>query len=788
MNTKAFTAEGCRAFALFPTNNARRDGTDCPSSPPVPRRTYLQAGSALATLFLFCAPAAFAAEIGEVDTITVIGQGSTRQLQSIDGSKVDDIAPGSSPLNVIADLPSVTFQSSDPLGIDLWSQSFQMRGFASNQLGFTLDGIPLGSPGYGSFNGLNIISAISSENIRRVNVSQGAGSVGVPSANNLGGSVEFVSSDPADKFGGQIDQSYGSYNSLNSFIRLDSGVLNDSGSKFYVSYRRTSEDKWKGSGEQYIGQVNVKFVQPIGDSTVVTGFFDWDEEQAATYVDMSLDSLKKLGSKWDYYAPNYAGAYNAALGIFSPAVASTNAPYDAAYYDGPATSYNYLAGLTVDTNIGGLDWKSELYHHEKEFHAWWTNAYAPSPNGAPLSEQDSFISNKRSGIVSDLSESFGGHAVSTGVWFENNHVSTALKYYQEPLLGEGTPYDPIANSGTPYAIPYGLDYNTNTFQYHLEDSVNLTDDLKLQAGFRSLVVTAHSSVTYNDPTYTGLTAADRPSGGITASNGFLPQVSANWKVAPHNEIYADISKNMRGYDEGGYYSGTPWGVATQSAFNQVKASIHPEEDWVYELGYRLTTDKVTALLSLYHTDFSNRLQAIQVGSAVELTSLIANVGSVRVNGADLSLTVKPTDNISVTNNFSVNDSVFKNDLTTGGVTYDLTGKKVPNYPPFMYKGNLSYFIGPFTAQLDVTFMGRRYLSYTNDTSVPSYWLENLNFSYDLEKISAFSDAKLTFSIYNLSNKTYVANMGELGNPLSGDQATLQVGAPREFMVGLTTKF
>jgi len=97
--------------------------------------------------------------------IVVIGRGESRQVQRIGAADIDILASGTSPLKAISKLPGVNFQSADPFGAYEWSERVSIRGFNQNQLGFTLDGIPLGDGSYGNVNGLHISRAISSVNI-----------------------------------------------------------------------------------------------------------------------------------------------------------------------------------------------------------------------------------------------------------------------------------------------------------------------------------------------------------------------------------------------------------------------------------------------------------------------------------------------------------------------------------------------------------------------------------------------------------------------------------------------
>ena len=135
-----------------------------------------------APAFAQTAPADEDANAGE---IVVFGKGETRQVQTLNVEDIAAAAPGTSPLKVLEKLPSVSFQSANALGTNEWSTRIAVRGFNQNQLGFTMDGVPLGDMSYSNFNGLHISRAISSENIGKATLNQGAGALSTPSSSNL---------------------------------------------------------------------------------------------------------------------------------------------------------------------------------------------------------------------------------------------------------------------------------------------------------------------------------------------------------------------------------------------------------------------------------------------------------------------------------------------------------------------------------------------------------------------------------------------------------------------------
>ncbi len=141
---------------------------------------------AIVTAAAETAEAAGADAVVEDAEIVVYGKGEVRQVSEISGADIKLTVAGGSPFVAIQKLPGVNFQSADPFGVYEWSTRITLRGFNQNQLGFTLDGVPLGDMSYGNTNGLHISRAIIADNIGTTRVSQGAGALGTASTSNLG--------------------------------------------------------------------------------------------------------------------------------------------------------------------------------------------------------------------------------------------------------------------------------------------------------------------------------------------------------------------------------------------------------------------------------------------------------------------------------------------------------------------------------------------------------------------------------------------------------------------------
>ncbi|BAE71121.1 conserved hypothetical protein [Xanthomonas oryzae pv. oryzae MAFF 311018] len=170
-------AKGRRRIVMFrqhrrKTTVARLPPSVDPSPAPLILKIHHFSAAVLAALVL--APAAYAADLDvsadtgtsvqQLDTVSAIGKGETRQVQRITQQDVPVLPPGTSIQKLLNRMPGVNVQSNDAFGANEESQTISLRGFNGTRLGYTLDGLPLGDNAYGNYNGLNISRALIAEN------------------------------------------------------------------------------------------------------------------------------------------------------------------------------------------------------------------------------------------------------------------------------------------------------------------------------------------------------------------------------------------------------------------------------------------------------------------------------------------------------------------------------------------------------------------------------------------------------------------------------------------------
>jgi iron complex outermembrane receptor protein len=731
--------------------------------------------------------AAFAEDVVQTENVSIFGKGQTRQVQSINQKDMEETIPGTSPLKVLEKLPGVSFQSSDPFGSYEWSTRFSVRGFGQSYMGFTLDGVPLGDMSYGNNNGLHISRAIISENIGRVNLSQGSGSLGVASTSNLGGTVQFYSNEPENQLGGTISQTAGSSNMSRTYARVDTGVLG-SGTKAYFSYAGQAAEKWKGWGPQTSEQYNSKLVHMFGENKISL-FLNTSDRSETDYGDLSIDSKNKLGWGWDNYAPDWKRAINAATGPYTGGVQNINpatGPLDAAYYLGRGLRKDKLMGTTLDLALADdLRLKSTFYTHTNIGQGQWYTPYTPSPGaaagpgvytgpGLPISIRTTEYSIRRSGVVNDLTWTSGINTVNAGLWMEKSYSTLARNYYAAT-----GPTDTNYFLTNPFKTDFVQDFVTTTTQFHAQDTLALLDGrMKANFGFKTPKVQIDTTSQ----------AGTRAGGSITAKKSFLPQVGINYSLTDESEVFGSASQNMRAFQPGvnGPFS------QTAAAFAAGQPNLKPETSTNVEVGYRYKGEDLQGSLTAYMTNFQDRLlQVTTTAGIVSVPGVFVNVGKVQSKGVEAALSWMPVQNWTWFNSLTLNNSQYKSDYTNAGVVVNINGKQVVDAPKMMFSTDVGYEHNGWFGNVGGKYTGQRYYTYLNDNKVDAFFVVNASTGYRQKNVMGFKEFAVQFTVTNLLNKKYFSTIGSNGFTVSDPQgafATMQEGAPRQAFVSVTGKF
>ncbi|MET3664709.1 TonB-dependent receptor [Caulobacter sp. 1776] len=741
------------------------------------------------------APAAAPADSSEVDAVVIIGQGQSRQVQTVKDDVIGLEAAGTSALKAIDKLPGVTFQSADAFGAYEWSTRISIRGFNQNQLGFTLDGVPLGDMSYGNHNGLHISRAVASENIGRVELAQGAGALGTASTSNLGGTLQFFSRDPQETLGGEIDVTGGSDNMHRVFGRFETGAIEQLGGlRGYISIADQKAEKWKGGGDQKQRQYDAKVVMPLGERGDLTGFYHRSERREQDYQDLSFEMIKRLGRDWDNTQPNWGLAVAAARAYQTgTALPAPFATVDDAYYAGAGVRDDDLYGAALKLDVTEhVTFNATAYQHKNKGQGLWYTPYLASPGfgtagstAAPLSIRTTEYDIDRGGLIADLAVELGAHRFSGGFWHERNHFNQARRFYAETAAAPSR--DPLDFQDNPFFTQWQYAFETKTWTGHLEDEWTISDAFKVNFGFKAIKVTNSVKTVVGNPL----------AGEIESKDNFLPQVGFVWKLSPDLEAFGGYTENMGAFVSAG--TAGPFGSQSQAVVDYVAKTLKPESSKTFELGARYRNERFQGVAAVYHVAFDNRLLAANTAAPIlGLPAVLSNVGSVETKGVELAGTYRLNDAWTLYGAYTYNDSKYEDDVVdgTGKVTVRTKGKTVVNTPKNIFKGELAYNQNGEQAglfgKLGVAYTDKRYYTYENvGGQAPSTTVADLTLGYRFSDEGWGKGLEVQANITNLTDKDYISTIGSGGfvnSDPTGTAQTVLTAPPRQFYISVKKTF
>jgi len=752
---------------------------------------FALAAPALAQSAAAVAPAGEAGEAGG-DMIIVTGH-NTRSVTQVTEVEIQKVLPGVSPLKAIQTLPGVTFLTADPWGNNEQNISLFIHGFNAQQLGYTLDGVPLGDQTYGNYNGLSPQRAIISENVGRVTLASGAGDLGTASTSNLGGTIDTFSSDPRAERGGTVAQTMGSNATFRTYVRLDSGDLGG-GNAFYISGLRHKAEAWDFKGRQGGYQANAKFVHDdaTGKLTLYGAYSDKIEpnEDATVFTTTTVNSAPYTRP---FLYPDFASALTY---LSSGAYRAAGSNYRNYYSDAQRT--DWLGYAKYDWNVSDkLVFSNQAYYHHDDgvgvvagpvdvaglpqlfsFYYPGTGAATTPANLARLSTifgGSGFATRTteyridRGGLISTLTADLGNHHIELGGWYEYQSSSAKRRWYALDVNKPSTPYQRPRDSLTPLITQYWSEVRVKEIQTHIQDSWKPIDSLTIMAGFKSTFQNAKQTMKVQPipGSFTGSTAL--PNGRIKTSTEFLPQAGVLWEANNQIQVFANAQKNIRQFQTSAASGLSPFALGSQAAFDIFKDTAKPETSWTYEGGVRARATfggdiSFDGQISVYHVDFSNRLLSVSptpvITAIVSGSPLISNVGSVKTDGIDIAGTLRFSEHFSFYNAVSYNKSKYQDNYTSGATTVPTAGKNVPGSPDWTDKFIATASYGIFEAQLTGDYMGKRYATFTNDLRVPSYLTLGARLAANIPVAdgNVVKDVTVSVNVTNLTNKKALSTL------------------------------
>lgn len=708
----------------------------------------LMAGSVLGGGMAQAQDTAPAAE--DEDLILVTGRRVSQASEAIGENKVTNTvavtreallsAPsGISGLKMLEQLPGFNVQTEGSLGLYEFGNSVQARAFNLDQIGFTLDGVPMGRSD--AFGGSPIFRYVDNENLGAVEASPGAGDVSVPTYSSLGPVIQYRSIAPQDNMGVFAAQTFGENDLRRTFVRLSSGLIGPV--KGYVSYTKLDSDLWRGAGTIDREHWEAQILADLGGTSwarlkfVSNDFFDYDSPtlSRSEYYSSVPDAGGKTGRNRGYigFLPSYPQT--------APGIPFSNSLYT--YYYGTAINIrkDKLFAGTAHVGIADNFWAGgTAYWEDKGGYGVSPDSYSNSltnysrqiavglPVTAPRGSQygRSGVGGNRYGFTGKLHWDAGINTIEAGMWAElDKYHRTQLRLNMEGGSPDGDVlYDEI--------VYLRRDYNTKreTLQLYLKDTLSLMDDkLVIDLGARALMVD------YQHRGYRDFNDYVRFVGGAAVpgwgpqfntakyKDWFLPQAGIVYKLDQRTQIFASYSENYalpKGMDD--IYS------VTFNSSNAVVPQPAPEKAKNVEVGIRTNNGQLYAALAGYYTKFDNRIQSFSTilpGTTNVTETFFQNVGAVEAYGAEFTGTWKPSflGGLAYFNvNATYNSAKFQDNIP--GVAA-IAGNYIPDSAKWLVGGGVT--IEPaswLVANFNGKYTSKRYANFVNTFSVPGFTVFN----------------------------------------------------------------
>ncbi|WP_313519254.1 TonB-dependent receptor [Pseudomonas sp.] len=719
-------------------------------------------------------------DVGDVEvTGKSLGNGQMVQEEAPKGRStvtkeaLEKMSPTSNGIDKLKYTPGINVSSDDSTGLSGFN--FTMRGMQSDQIGVTMDGIPVNDSGnYNMYP--NLLG--DPENLEEVFATQGSSEMDAPHIGSSGGNIGLVSMRPTEDFGVFVKQTVGSNNLDKTFVRLNTGEY--MGLSNYISASKTNSDKWKGKGDLDAEKFELNSLFKFGEGNSINAIVKYHKQENYNYVSPSLAQYE---SDHDYdfadeptYSTYNGAQYLSAVGYktsrnpFENVTASmtgrfqlrddlqlTVAPY---YYwasGGSYSAYTNAASLNSGTNASGGIYNGHLGNLDTY------NGYRGDGNPASgFYYRPSWTETWRPGVNTKLTWTFNDeHTLDFGYWYERARQRQSQPFV--PLESDGSPSDLWADYGESNQVVddlgrtvQGRNYFTITPAHKLfvQDTWYATPDLTLTGG-------VSYEYTKRDGDNRG-SLYDMPEKREKTYHEFLPSFSAKYQLNPENSVFYNLTRNMR----------TPQNYVLYNTEDSI--SLKPELSWNNELGWRYATDDMALSATLFYLKFKNR----QVSSRDENNDYIMlNVGDVENRGVEFEFSGLLPHNFNYYASYTYTEAEQQNDVTYLEWELPTKGKQVAGVPKNMFNLSFGYDDGRFYGNVIGKFVDNQYGDLTNDQSIPHYTVFDASLGYRLPVNKNYlKSAAVRLSMNNIFNREYLSGVRTVTfssvdyNPATGTNA------------------
>ncbi len=702
-------------------------------------------------------------------------------------------------------LPAVNSFNYDATG--LFGGGLTLRGFNSDQIGATINGVPVNDSGNFAVYPQEYVDQ---ENTCSQFVTQGSTDVDSPQVGATGGNFGIITCQPQKSRRFRVAQTLGSNALSRTFMRYDTGVLGNSKTSLFISGSHSQADKWKGLGGAKRDHIDAGFLTQFDAFNYIHGSFLYNRAINNNIYSLSLAELSKFGYTYDYTtvfpghvtpskgvanvdtspSPQY---YNLSQNPFENVVASVTAKFRIA----ENTDIKILPYFWYGFGTGGSQQRLQAENAFLDKSTGkLTAAVDLNGDGDTLDKvivaNSSVTKTHRPGVTASVTHTIDNHQILGGFWYER---AEHLQYGpMVPVDNQGNSTSVFLDSGA-INRPDGTPFNSRdqktvstAYQLFLQDTINLLNDkLVVNVGVRAPTIKRDFTNYPNEGTNSAI--------GYNIQRSYsdiLPQLGAKYQLSQSSQLFFSLAKNMKAPAN---FVFTPTGnVSIVNGLPVLGTDVKAETSMSIDTGYRYQGKDYTAQFTAYQSYFKDR-QASGFDPILNLATATVNVGQVRSNGFEIELGNTPVNGWSAYGSLGYNNSVIGGDLKlTSTASLGTVNKTFPLDPMWKAGGSLQYETGVWYARFKTKFTGTQQATLMNDEEVPKYMISDLDMGYMFSSTGFFKKPTLRANISNLFNAEYrnpssqtVTNAVAYPG-VSAKNVYYYLGAPRSFSVTLQSDF
>jgi iron complex outermembrane receptor protein len=566
---------------------------------------------------------------------------------------------------------------------------------------------------------------------------------GVGSSTNgsgaFGASLNMLTDNFSKTSSGEISNSGGSFNSRKNTVKFSTGLMNN---QFEIA-GRLSVLKSDGYIDRASSDLKSYFLQGtyVGKTTLVKALIFGGKEK--TYQSWNGIDAETLANNRTF---NSAGMFTDQFGNIR-------------FYDNETDNYQQD--------------HYQLHWNEKISEKWNTNLAFHYTKGKGYYENY-----KEDAAFADYGLTPVGSEVSTDLirqkWLDNDFYGTTFStnYKSEKLnLIIGGAYNKYVGTHFGKVIWARFASQSELGDRYYDDFATKTDaNLFAKANFQlSKKISFYGDLQIRNVHY----KANSLETGLVNDNFsfFNPKAGFNYDLNSKNVIYFSFARANREPNRDDYSSGTP----------------KPEQLNDFELGWRSISEKAKFNITTYYMKYKNQLV---------LTGALNDVGApLRENvGDSYRLGLEMDASIFISNKWILRPNIAFSKNKNQNYYFEKDGNLVNfgntniAFSPNIVAGNCVTFAPSENLQFSVLskFVGKQFMGNidSENSELPSYFVNDLNISYEIQPKSVFKSVMFSLLVNNLLNVKYYSNGADYG----GGYVYYFPQAGINFLAGISIKF